>query len=312
MMTKKIRPRFKGISILCLVFFFTVGLSGCTATRHAVQRTVVPMLSTSVDDLVEKLIKKKNAAFIKDGLPGALLVITGMVELAPTDYNLLATSSFLYAAYGLFVEDENPDYAISLYRVGAEYGMRAMKVNNSKFRKAVDSGISIADAAKFLTKNDLKALTWYGCNVGKRCTLQFSTPENVMDIQDCVATAKRSTELDPKYAWGANWMILGVFYAVVPAFGGVGSGPEASREAFNNGNKAENGEFGLMDVMQARYLAPRIKNLSWYDQLNNRVIEMDSCKLGGGLCILNELAKQKARYNMKHKDQWFDASNLFF
>jgi hypothetical protein len=133
-----------------------------------------------------------------------------------------------------------------------------------------------------------------------------------MDIQDCVATAKRSTELDPKYAWGANWMILGVFYAVVPAFGGVGSGPEASREAFNNGNKAENGEFGLMDVMQARYLAPRIKNLSWYDQLNNRVIEMDSCKLGGGLCILNELSKQKARYNMKHKDQWFDASNLFF
>jgi hypothetical protein len=47
-------------------------------------------------------------------LTGALLLVTGLVELAPTNYNLLATTSFLYAAYSLFIEDENPDYAISL------------------------------------------------------------------------------------------------------------------------------------------------------------------------------------------------------
>jgi len=85
----------------------------------------------------------------------------------------------------------------------------------------------------------------------------------------------------------------------------MGTGPEASREAFANGNKAENGEFGLVDVFQARYLAPRIKDSQWYDQLNKRVLEMDSCKVGGGLCILNELSKQKARHNMEHKDRWF-------
>jgi phage gpG-like protein len=278
MITRKIRQLFEVISILCLLVSLAVVLSGCTATRHTVQKTVVPMLDTSVDDLVDKLMRQKNGAFVKDGLPGALLVVTGLTELAPTNYNLLATTSFLYAVYGLFVEDGNEDYAISLYKVGTDYGLRAMKVNNSKFRKAVESGTPVYDAAKFLTKDDLKALTWYGVNLAKRVTLQLE----------------------------ANWAILGVFYAVVPAYGGMGGGADGSREAFANGNKVENGEFGFMDVMMARYYCPLIKDRVLYDQLNNRVIEMDPCKLGGGLCIVNELAKQKARYNMENKVRYLD------
>jgi len=304
MITKKNGLFLKSTLILCLIALLSLGVSGCTATRHTVQKTVVPMLDTSVDDLVDKLLRTKNGAFIKDGLPGALLVVTGLTELAPTNYKLLATTSLLYAAYGLFMEDDNPEYAISLYKVGTEYGMRAMKVNNSKFRKAMEDGVPVPDAAKYLTKDDLKALTWYGVNLSKRVTLQLATPDEILDIQDAVATAKRSTELDPKYAWGANWIIMGIFYAVVPAMGGLGSGPEASRDAFANGNKAEQGEFGVVDVMVARYLCPLVKDRDWYDQLNNRIMEMDPCKLGGGLCIMNELAKMKAQHNIDHKVKW--------
>jgi hypothetical protein len=289
-MMKKIKLLFKGIPILCLMVLLAAGLSGCASMRHTAQRTVVPMLGTSVDDLVENLVRTKNGVFLKDGLPGALLVITGLTELAPTDYNLLSTTSFLYAAYALFVEDGNEDYAISLYKIGTEYGLRAMKVNNSKFRKALERGISVCDAAKFLTKNDLKALTWYGVNLAKRATLQVATPEELMDIQDAIATAKRA--------------ILGVFYAILPAFCDLGGGPQASSDAFTNGNKAENGEFGLMDVMAARYLCPLIKDREMYDQLSNRVLKMDPCKVSGGLCILNELAKQKARYNLENKARY--------
>jgi len=304
MITKKNGLLLKSILLLCLIASLFLGVSGCTATRHTLQKAAIPMIDTSVDDLVDNLLRTKNGAFVKDGLPGALLVVTGLTELAPTNYRLLATTSFLYAALGLFVEDENKDYAISLYKVGTEYGMRAMKVNNSKFRKALEEGILVPDAAKYLTKDDLKALTWYGVNLAKRVTLQLDTPEEITDIQDAVATAKRSTELDPKYAWGANWIILGIFNAVVPAFGGMSTGPEASKEAFANGNRAEQGEFGLVDVMVARYLCPLLKDRDWYDQLNNRVMEMDPCKVGGGLCILNELGKQKAKYNIDNKVKW--------
>jgi hypothetical protein len=263
------------------------------------------MLDTSVDDLVDKLLRHENGTFVKEGIPGALLVITGMVELAPTNYNLLATTSFLYCAYGLFVEDENNDYAISLYKVGTDYGMRALKVNNSKFRKAVENGTAVCDAAKFLTKDDLKALTWYGLNLAKRCTLQLATVEELIDIQDGIAMIKRSIELDPKYAWGAPWMAMGIVYAVLPAYCDLGGGADTSRDAFANANKAENGEFGMVDMFTARYLGPLLRDREWYNKLNNRVIEMDPCKLGGGLCVVNELAKQKARYNIEHEARWF-------
>ncbi|KUG23215.1 hypothetical protein ASZ90_006975 [hydrocarbon metagenome] len=304
MITNKSGLLLKSILIICLIALLSLGLSGCTATRHAVQRAAIPMVDTSVEDLVDKLLRTKNGQFIKDGLPGALLIVTGLTEMAPTNYRLLSTTSMLYAAYGLFVEDDNPDYAISLYRVGTEYGMRAMKVNNSKFRKAMEDGVLVPDAAKYLTKDDLKALTWYGANLSKRVTLQLATPDEILDIQDAVATARRSVELDPKYAWGTNWIILGIFNAVVPAFGGMNTGPDASKEAFANGNKAEQGEFGIIDVMVARYLCPLVKDRDWYDELNNRIMEMDPCKLGGGLCVMNELAKMKAKHNIDNKVKW--------
>jgi hypothetical protein len=304
-MTRKVRLLFESISILCLIVFLSVNLSGCAATRHTVQRTVVPLLDTSVDDLVDKLLRQKNGAFVKEGIPGALLVITGLTEMAPTNYNLLATTSFLYAAYGLFVEDENNDYAISLYRVGTDYGMRALMVNNSRFRKAVESGTPVYEAVKFLTKDDLKALTWYGLNLAKRCTLQLATVEELTDIQDGIAMIKRSIELDPKYAWGAPWMAMGIVYAVLPAYCDLGGGADTSRDAFANANKAEKGEFGLVDMFTARYLGPLLRDREGYYKLNNRVIEMDPCKLGGGMCVVNELAKQKARYNMEHEARWF-------
>ena len=305
MITEKIRLLLKSTLILCLIALLSLGVSGCTATRHTIQKAVVPLLDTSVDDLVDKLLRTKNGQFIKDGLPGALLIITGLTELAPTDYNLLATTSFLYCAYGLFVEDENNEYAISLYKVGTEYGMRALKVNNSKFRKAMEDGMLVPDAAKYLTKDDMKALTWAGLNLAKRCTLQLDRMELITDLQDAVALIKRSIEFDPKYAWGAPWMAMGIVYAVIPPYCDLGGGAEPSRNAFASGNKARNGEFGVCDMFAARYLATLLKDERWYDELNNRVIEMDPCKLDGGQCVVNELAKQKARYNMEHKERWF-------
>jgi len=302
----KIKMMLEDISIFCLVIFLTMGIFGCTTTRHTIQNATVSLVDTSLDDLVDKLMRQQDAAFIKDGFPGALLFATGLVELAPTNYNLLATLSFLYADYALFVEDENVEYAISLFTTGTDYGLRALKVNNAKFRKAVEEGTKIPEAVKLLTKDDLKALTWYGINLSKRITLQLANPHEIIDLPDAVAAGKRAIELDPNYAWGASWNILGIFYAIVPEMCGLGGGANASREAFAKGNQVENGEFGLIDVFIARYLCPLIKDPDLFDQLLNGVIAMDPCKLGNGLCMINEMAKKKARYSLENKSKYFD------
>jgi hypothetical protein len=99
------------------------------------------MIDTSLDDLVEKLLDSKNYGEIKNGLPDALLVVTGVTELSPNNYKLLTRTCMLYTAYGLFVEDENPDYAVELYDIAIDYGLRALKLNK-EFRRKFEQGIS--------------------------------------------------------------------------------------------------------------------------------------------------------------------------
>jgi len=311
-MKQRYKNTIKHEALVLLAIFVFISITGCAATRHASQRAVISTVDTTVDDIVDNLLRTKNAAFVEDGLPGALLLITGMVELDPDNYDLLSTTSFLYCAYGLFVEDENPDYAISLYRVGAEYGLRAMKVNNSKFRNALESGMKIPDAAKYLQKEDLKGTNWYGVNIGKRCTLQLDSIEETLDIKDAVAIAKRVIEIDPNYAWGASHILMGIFHSIIPSYlalgdgpDGRGGGPDAAKEEFALANKAMDGKFGLTDVFQARYLGPLLKDRGLFDQLLTRVIEMDSCEIEGGFCLLNELAKKKAKWSIDHKTQYF-------
>jgi hypothetical protein len=312
-MKQRYKNTIKRVALVLLAIFVSGTISGCAATRHASQRAVISTLDTTVDDIVDNLLRTKNAAFVEDGLPGALLLITGLVELDPADYDLLSTTSFLYCAYGLFAEDDDPDYAVSLYRVGAEYGLRAMKVNNSKFRKALESGMTIADAAKYHQKNDLKGMTWYLANVGKRCTLQLDSIEETLDLKDAVATARRSIELDTNYAWGIGHILMGIFHSIIPPYLALGGGPDgsegtgsdAAKEEFALANRAMDGKSGLTDVFQARYLAPLLKDREMFDQLLTRVIEMDSCEIEGGFCILNELAKKKAKWSIDHKIQYF-------
>jgi hypothetical protein len=311
-MKQRYKNTIKHEALVFLAIFVFISITGCAATRHANQRAVISTLDTTVDDIVDNLLRTKNAAFVEDGLPGALLLITGLIELDPANYNLLSTTSFLYCAYGLFVEDDDPHYAISLYCVGAEYGLRAMKVNNSEFRNALESGTKLADAAKYLQKKDLKGAAWYGANVGKRCTLQLDSIEEILDIKDAVAVSKRVIEIDPNYAWGVSHLLMGILHSIMPSYlalgdgpDGRGGGPDAAKKEYALANKVMDGKFGLTDVFQARYLAPTLKDRELFDQLLTRVIEMDSCEIEGGFCLLNELAKKKAKWSMVHKTQYF-------
>lgn len=53
-----------------LLVFLAVGVSGCTATRHTVQKVVIPVLDTSIDDLVDQVLRLKMASLSKMVCPG--------------------------------------------------------------------------------------------------------------------------------------------------------------------------------------------------------------------------------------------------
>ncbi|MBW1643445.1 MAG: hypothetical protein JRJ76_11455, partial [Deltaproteobacteria bacterium] len=129
-------------SILFVMVF--ISISGCV--RMGVNILGAPMVS----HMVKNISHTGNVRLVKEGLAGQVLLATSITEMSPDNIDLLTETSFLYCAYGLFIEDEDPEYAKELYSLGKEYGIRALKQDH-RFKKGLESGDKISNLANSLS-----------------------------------------------------------------------------------------------------------------------------------------------------------------
>lgn len=282
------------LSMLFLFFFLIVCFSGCNATRHIVQKGSVNMIDTSVDDLVEKLIDSKNYGEIRKGLPGALLVVTGVTEMSPNNYKLLTRTCMLYTAYGLFVEDENPDYAVEMYDIAIDYGLRALKLDK-EFRKKFEQGLDYAECAKHLGKEYVDALAWASTAYGLKTLLTLANAAAAMDVPLISGLALKAIELDETYFYGISHIIMGIVNSILPEFARLTGGVENSRREFDAADRVGGNRFMMAKYFRAKYYCPLAKDQVMFNESLNQAIETDPAILPGGY-ILNELARVKSKF----------------
>jgi hypothetical protein len=282
------------LSMLFLFTFLIVCFSGCTATRHTVQKGTVNLIDTSVDDLVEKLMDSKNYGEVRNGLPGALLVVTGVTELSPDNYRLLTRTCMLYTAYGLFVEDENPEYAIQIYETAIDYGLRALKLDK-EFRKSFEQGLDYDKCAKNLGKEYVDALAWTSTAIGLKTLLSLANAGEVMEVPHIAALATKAIELDETYFYGISHVIMGIVNSILPEFARLTGGVEFSRKEFDAADRVGGNRFMMANYFRAKYYCPLAKDQVMFNKVLNEAIEADSAILPGGY-ILNELAKVKSKF----------------
>ncbi len=297
----------RGILTKSLQFIFIVilcsGLAGCGMIRGTIQRVGICILDTTILDLVDKIMDTKSGTMVQNGLAGDILLITGITELSPKNYKLLAQCALLYGAYGLFIEDENPELASELYTIGKSYGVRALCLNK-KFRKGYENGDKIPALVKYVDEDYIEAVTWTALNHGLYLILNMDDPMVLINMPDVVALAERSTELQEDYFYGVGMLVMAAYYSIVPEFLGLGGGPESALKTFDKAATFSDGNLLLVDVFKARFYAPVIKDSDLFDSLLEDVLKTDSSVLKGG-ALLNELAKIKAKYYLEHKDDFF-------
>lgn len=286
--------RFLCVLSMLLSVLLIVCFSGCTATRHAVQKTTVNLIDASVDDLVENLLDSRNYGEIRHGLPGALLVVTGVVELSPNNYRLLTRTCMLYTAYGLFVEDENPDYAIQIYDIAIEYGLRALKLNK-KFRKSFEEGLSYEDCAKHVGKEYVDALAWTSTAIGLKVLLSLANAGEVMEVPKISGLAMRAIELDENYFYGISHIVMGIVNSILPEFARLTGGVDSSRREFDAADRVSGNRFMMAKYFRAKYYCPLAKDQAMFNKVLNEAIETDPAILPGGY-ILNALAGVKSKF----------------
>lgn len=291
----------KRILIWTIACILPVFLSGCA--RSTVRYGINYAGPELVNGMVEGIQNSKSIVLAKEGFAGNLLMITGLVEMTPDNRELLDKCAFLYCAYGMFMEDEDPEYAKTLYTIGKDYGMRSLK-QKDLIRNALLSGEKPHEILHLFGPDDVPALSWTSFNWGLFMMLSLDDPMALMGMADTIAMVKRSVELDPDFFFGVGKAFLAAYYAMVPEYLGLGGGPENALSMFQEAEAVTNGKFLLVDVFKARYYASTLDDLDLYRNLLEKVLEADPGTLDGGR-LLNELAQVKAGFYLQNEDQYF-------
>jgi len=246
-------------------------------------------------------MKQKNVRLIKEGFPGQILLLSALVELSPSNRDLLTCTAMSYATYGLMVEDEDPTYAGELYLIARDYGFRALRTN-SRFRKEIEKGASVKVALKYLGKEYTPALFWTGLSWGMGTMQNGGNITQSMQTMDTVnAMIYRVLALDEKFFFGTPHLYLALYYTLVPDT--LGGGLEKAESEFKKAFEINEGKFLLADVLYARYYAIIIQDEDLFLARLNKVLDTPSDVIPQ--VLINEIAKAKARNLLKNKSEFF-------
>jgi hypothetical protein len=296
--------RFRVIIGACLAVVFFLGVSGCAYVGERVaKKGVGAFFSMGHDDLIRHILEIDCDMLAREAVGGTSGITMLINAFVPNHRELNTLNSLLYAAYGMLVEYEDPEYAMYLYGKSVDYGLTSLK-NNKKFREGLEKGVKIHKLVHHLGKEHKGALLFCSLGWGMKIMLDPDDMFELINMPDVIAMVDRSIELDEGYIAGLGLVFKGAYYAFVPEFMGLGGGPESSKATFDRAKAQSAGRTVLADTFRARYLATLMKDEEMFDRLLKITVEFPHGE-PPELTLINELARWKAREYIRDKDEWF-------
>ncbi|MDY6822822.1 MAG: TRAP transporter TatT component family protein [Thermodesulfobacteriota bacterium] len=278
----------------------TAGTSGCSSMILKMQADfMAPMIS----EMVDQVTATENIRVMREGIAANTLLISSLVEISPNNLTYLEQASFAYCAYGMMVEEEDPEFAAELYQTGKKYGLRGLNTNRD-FRKSRAQGKPIPKLTGVFDEDYAPLVCWTAMNNGLWILMNMDDSAALVELADAIALAERTIELDEDYFYGVPKAFLAAYYAFVPDFYGTGGGPDASRRMFEKARAVTDGRLLLVDVFEARFLKTQLKDREGFVRQLEAVLAAEPDILEDGR-LLTEMAKFKARYYLAHIDEFF-------
>ncbi len=289
------------IKILRIIIVLSglVTLYNCSLKKMGVRATMPVLRGGNA-----ALTKESDYELVKASLPGNLMMLQGLLEVDPENVEILtiAAQGFCSYAFG-FVEDEDKERAKGLYRKGIEYGIKALRLGDSDFDRALKNGSPLWDAVRVLDDKDLvPAIMWTGQCIGNLVNLDMSDPENLIELPKAKALMEKVIELDDTYFYGSAHLFMAAYYAGLPAtFGG---GLDKAQKEFDIVFKMTERKFLLAQYFYAKLYATTSKDEKLFDDTIKEILETPSDVLPEQK-LVNEIAKRKAKILLKTKSKYF-------
>ena len=277
---KKRVLKFLFVSSLCL------SLAGCVKMALKFTPSFIP-------NLAKTFFEECDPDLAKQSLPASLKLMEGLLKNDPENKQILTTLCTAFTGYTmLFVEEDDPEAASSLYLRARGYGFKALgrKAPVSKdggFKKDV-----ISDRVNAIGEGDLEALFWTAMAWNSWINLNLDKPAALGQLSAAQSCVKRVLEIKPDYFFGAPYILLGSVLAAMPAQ--LGGDETGARQCFDKAIQLSDGKFLLAHYYFARYYAVRVQNKNLFLKLIDEIQNASSDNLNE-VCLINAVVKQKSK-----------------
>ncbi|ACL04380.1 conserved hypothetical protein [Desulfatibacillum aliphaticivorans] len=285
-----------------------LSLIGCTRVIQKVSQVGVStgaeiFAGPTIHMMVDIIMDTDNIRLAREGIGGNMVIVTALAELHPNDLEIQSKAAYLHCCYGMLVENDDPRFASQLYHIARDCGKRALRTNK-KFRDGMDSGKRISELVQYLDDDYVEALMWTASAKMLYLLQNRNDHQAQLEIPESLDMVGRAMEMDPDYLFGACQMFIGVYYALIPEFMGVGSGPENSAKMFQEARDVTDGKNLMVDLFEARFLSVTIGDKLRFEELMDHILKTDPKALEGG-AMLNVFAQEQARYWLDKKKELF-------
>ena len=259
-------------------------------------RLVMPVASSLIPSFTSAFFEECDLKLAGESLPAELKLMEGLLKNDPENEKILTALCMGFTGYAmLFVEDEDPQRASSLYLRAKTYGLRGMGLENVGSRQMLDR-------IKKIPRENIEMLFWTTMAWNAWVNLNLDKPAAIGESALAEACLKRVLKVEPDFYYGAPYVLMGTILAARPRMLG-GNAPKA-KTFFEKAIGLSDGKFLLAQYYFARYYAVRVQDKALFFSLVKAVAEARPDDLKEA-CLINQAVKQKMKTLAEMADELF-------
>lgn len=271
----------------------------CSTAKFVADKSP-PML----DDQAKAFYRETSLKHAREAAPAMLKMLDGFIVSSPENEELLVRGAQQYCGFALaLVEDEDPEWATTLYRRGYGYAIRALRGDLEEWEKLVNGPPeALENALRKLDRSRVGPVFWAAACLAGYINVNIEDPSALAEIPRMLAYARAAEALDDTYFYAGPHLLLGTYYGSMgPSFGGS---PDAARRHFERLFEVTQGRFLLGKVYYAKTYAVQRQDKDLFIRTLQEVLEAP-VNLDPDMALVNQAAKAKAQKLLERTEELF-------
>lgn len=282
--------------VLAIVFF---SLTACNTARFVANKS-----PPTLDDQSRAFYRETSLRHAREAAPAMLKMLDGLIVSSPDNPELLVRGAQQYCGFAMIlIEDEDPEWATTLYRRGFGYAIRALRTRIENFESIVAGPLdSLETALRQLDRSDVAPVFWAASCLAGYINLNLDDPGALAEVSRMLILARAAEALDDTYFYAGPHLLLGTYYGKLGK--ALGGNPSASRRHFERFFEVTRGKFLLGKVFYAESYAVQQQDRELFVRTLEEVRDAP-VNLDPEMAIANQAARTKALRLLERVNELF-------